>query len=140
MMDQRVVHLGQRACISVHKAVLGSDAPCFQCTPPVEIGVSSIAAALLQSISCPSSTACCATADKFISHDTSALLCSFRRCSRVACLDDVHLGAGSAGDPVDYSCPVLGLNAIPQVHKHPSEGLVEAEAGTNAQGGDQSPQ
>ena len=38
--DQRVVHLGQGACISVHKAVLRPDVPCFQCTTPVEIEVS----------------------------------------------------------------------------------------------------
>ena len=56
MTNQRVVHLGQGhgqgACIYVHKAVhkssimedlwavLGSDMPCFQCTPLVEIKVS----------------------------------------------------------------------------------------------------
>ena len=39
-MDQRVVHRGQGAWISTHKAVLGSDVPCFQCTPLVEIRVS----------------------------------------------------------------------------------------------------
>ena len=73
MMDQRVVHQRQGACISLHKVVLGFDVPCFQCTPLVELGCPSITAALLQSILCPSSTACCATADEFTSCDTSAL-------------------------------------------------------------------
>jgi len=51
-------------------------------------------------------------------------------------LADVHLGAGSAGDLVDHACPVIGLNTILQVYKRPSEGLVGAEAGTDAQGGE----
>ena len=52
----------------------------------------------------------------------------------MTCLANVHLSAGPAGDPVDYSCPALGLNAILQVHKCPPEGLVGVEAGTDAQG------
>ena len=40
MADQRFVHRGQGAWISIHKAVLGSDVPCFHCTPLVEISLS----------------------------------------------------------------------------------------------------
>ena len=50
------------------------------------------------------------------------------------CLGNVHLGTGSARDPVDHSCPAVGLSSILQVHKPSSEGLVGAETGADAQG------
>jgi len=54
----------------------------------------------------------------------------------VTCLADVHLGAGSAGDLVDHACPVIGLNTGPSGVQASVEGLVGAEAGTDAQGGE----
>ena len=50
-----------------------------------KLGCPSITVALLQSMALPSSTTCCATADRLTSPDTSALLCSLRRCCSLGC-------------------------------------------------------
>ena len=101
-IDQRVVHLGQGACIPVYKSVLGSDVPNFQCISLVDIrhhcdAHLRITVVLLQAVSSPSSTVCCATVDTFTSSDTSAFLGSLRQCCtrlqnkawQLACADKV---------------------------------------------------
>ena len=69
MADQSVVHLGQEACTSVSKADLGSDVPWHASSAHLrwKLWCVSITVALLQSILCPSSIACCVTANKFTS-------------------------------------------------------------------------
>ena len=86
-IDQRVVHLGQGACIPVYIYIyiLGSDVPNFQCISLVHVDIRMpiyiyITVVLLQAVSSPSSTVCCATADTFTSSDTSAFLGSLRQC------------------------------------------------------------
>ena len=77
-----------------------------------------------QSLSCCSSTACWATADRLTPPDTSALLCSFRRCSRVQPVWPMYTFAQDYRDPVDHTWLLLGGSAVFQVYKSLAEGPV----------------
>ena len=82
--NQSVVHLGRGTCISVHTTVLGSDLPCFQCTPPVEIWVSiySCGSVPVHLVSFIHRMPCCALSAETSSVACHAVLCLLKHWPR----------------------------------------------------------